>query len=103
MGINIEILTYTILAVGVVTELLKINKLNKNILATVATVLGSLVFIAMSGFTIPNAIIGAVLGASSSGLYDLVKGLQLAFDLGSIFNNKKTKEESEDTTTEEGE
>ena len=101
MQINIEILTYTILAVGVVTEILKRNKLDKNILATVATVLGSLVFISMSGFTIPNLIVGSVLGASSSGMYDLVKGLKLAIDLGGILNNKETTETKDTTTGEE--
>lgn len=88
MQINIEILTYTILAVGVVTELLKRNNLNTNILATVATVLGAVVFIGLSGFSVPNIIVGAVIGAASSGFYDLGKGISSAIDLGGKLNSK---------------
>lgn len=88
MELNLEILAYTVLGVGVAIELLKRNKLDTNILALVATVLGALLFISQTGLSIQNAIIGAVIGAASSGFYDLGKGLASVTEIGKKLTNK---------------
>lgn len=93
MNLNIETLTYTILGVGVAVELLKRNNLNTNILAVVATILGALVYGGLSSFSVQTVIIGAVIGAASSGFYDVGEGLKRVGVLKDLFNKPKSTDE----------
>lgn len=96
MDLNLEVLTYTILGVGVAVELLKRNSLNTNILAVVATILGAIVYGGLSSFSVQTAIIGAVIGAASSGFYDVGEGLKRVGVLKDLFN--KSNKPDEDTS-----
>ena len=87
-----EILIYTVLGVGVFIEILKKNGLNTNILAVVATVLGAIILTLLGGFTVTNVIIGAVVGAASSGFYDAFKGLKEALKIVDLFSGLINKD-----------
>lgn len=86
METNIELLIYTVLGVGVFIEILKKNSLDTNILATVATILGAVIYTLLSDIAVANIIIGAVVGAASSGFYDLGKGLTSIFNIKSVLS-----------------
>lgn len=101
MELNEEVLALTVLGVNIVVQVLKKNGLNNNLLATMATIIGSGLYMLQVGFSVQNAIIGLAAGAIASGLFDTIKGLGKYIDL---FNKGKQlfgTEVKEDTETKD--
>lgn len=86
METNIELLIYTVLGVGVFIEILKRNSLDTNVLAAVATILGAVIYTLLSDITVANIILGAVVGAASSGFYDLGKGIKSSVVINDVLS-----------------
>ena len=97
MELNVEIIIYTFVAVELAVAVLKGNGLNKNILATTTIVLGALVYVGLSVLTIPNVIIGALIGSATTGGYESLKGLLKLFEIDWLIDLGK-KEQDETTT-----
>lgn len=101
MELNVEIIIYTFVAVELAVAVLKSNGLNKNILATTTIILGALVYVGLSVFTVPNVIIGALIGSATTGGYESLKGLLKLFEIDWLID--LGKKDTEETTEEEGE
>ena len=97
MELNEEVLALTVLGVNIVIQVLKKNGLNNNLLATVAIIVGSGIYMLQVGFSVQNAIVGLAAGAIASGLFDTIKGLGKYTD---IFNKGKKLFGSEEDTEE---
>lgn len=98
MGLNVEIIIYTFVAVELAVAVLKGNGLNKNILATTTIVLGALVYVGLSVLTIPNVIIGALIGSATTGGYESLKGLLKLFEIDWLIDLGNKQDIGESTT-----
>lgn len=77
---------------SLLVELLKQFNTDKRILALLSTIAGALITVAYVQSTstsvdvIDNLVLGAMIGASSAGIYDIGKGLKKALATLDIFN-----------------
>lgn len=106
MELNEEVLALTVLGVNIVIQVLKKNGLNNNLLATMAIIIGSGLYMLQVGFSVQNAIIGLAAGAIASGLFDTLKGLGKFTDIfnkikGLIVPETEESTETKDKTTGE--
>lgn len=98
MELNVESIIYTFVAVELAVAVLKGNGLNKNILATTTIILGALVYVGLSVLTVPNVIIGALIGSATTGGYESLKGLLKLFEIDWL-TDLGGKKDTDDTTT----
>lgn len=101
MEANVMLIIQVSVATGVIVELLKNFGLSSNILAVVSTILGAVLASSISGPAIPTIIAGAVIGAGTSGAYDIGVGLKSALENVELFKDINKTESSEEVEADE--
>lgn len=92
MIIDYKLIIILGISTSLLVELLKQFNTEKNILALLSTIAGALITVAYVQSTttrvevIDNLVLGAMIGASSAGVYDIVKGIAKALNLIGIFS-----------------